>query len=384
MKCHRVAIVGCGAIAQAIHLPNVARNPRVELVAVCDRKREVARRCSVEFGAQRVEDDWRCIVAADDVDLIILATHTNLRGELIVPALESGIPVYTEKPLASTPKEMDDIVAAGKRTGVPVCVGHNRRSSPAMLEFKRLVDRVLSSGTATPPSVDRSHGRGKAPEENQIQFLIRINDDSRSWKDWIFDDPQGIMFAEMVHFIDIALWLNPGKPVKVLAEGSQRGNFVLVFRFDDSSITTIHHTMVGHFDYPKELFEFTARNFTVAMEQHIEIRQTGFRDEPAVRTFGYPEASSWVRERGIVGYVRETRAEQKRAENVNEFPRWIQVDKGHYQHLDRFLTHIEGGGPNPCGAESAVPVTQLALGCLESAGKKEAVSVGGEVGGWRL
>jgi predicted dehydrogenase len=383
MNRHRAAVVGCGAIAQAIHLPNVVRNPRMKLTVTCDLDRDAAEACREKFGAKRAETDWQRVVDAEDVDLIMLATHTNLRAGLIVPALRAHKPVYVEKPLASTIDEMLEIARAERKTGVPVCVGHNRRSSPAMLEFKRLVERILSGETATAPSMDRSHGRDKIPEENQIQFLIRINDDSRSWKDWIFDDPQGIMFAEMVHFIDIALWLQPGKPVKVFAEGSQRGNFVLVFRFDDGSITTIHHTMVGHFDYPKELFELTARNFTVVMEQHIEIRQTGFRDEPTIKTFGYPEASSWVKRKGVAGYLRETRAEQKRAEKANETPRWIQVDKGHYQHLDRFLTHIEGGGPNPCSVESAIQVTQLALRCLEAAGKGEAVSVGGEVGGGR-
>jgi len=375
MKRHRVAVVGCGAIARGIHLPNVVKNPRAELIAACDVDPGAAKSCREEFGAKRAETDWRCVVEADDVDMIILATHTNLRSDLIVPALGAGKPVYVEKPLAASEEEMLEIILAGRETGVPVCVGHNRRSSPAMLEFRRLVDRVVDGAKPTPPSVDRSQGRERIPEEDRFQFLIRINDDSRSWKHWVFEDAQGIMFAEMVHFLDLALWLNPGRPVRLFVEGSRRGNFTIVLRFDDGSITTMQHTMVAHFDYPKELFEFTGRHFTVAMEQHIEIRQSGFEDEPAVRAFPLMEESSWARERGIACFLRDAAAEGERARKEGRRPRWIQVNKGHFEHLDRFLTHMEGKGPNPCNAASAVPVTRLALRCLESAAVETPVDV---------
>ena len=46
--------------------------------------------------------------------------------------------------------------------------------------------------------------------------------------------------------------------------------------------------------------------------------------------------------------------------------RWLNVNKGHYEHLDRFLTHLEGKGENPCPVETAVPVTRVAMKLLES------------------
>src|SRR2546421_16219 len=141
MKNHRVAVVGCGVLAQGAHLPNCRENPRVELVVTCDLNREAAELCKDKYGAARAETDWRKVVAARDIDLCILATHHNFRGEFIIPALESGKAVYTEKPLAPDPTEMVQIVRTSRRTNQPVCVGHNRRSSPAVLEFKRLLDK---------------------------------------------------------------------------------------------------------------------------------------------------------------------------------------------------------------------------------------------------
>jgi len=262
---------------------------------------------------------------------------------------------------------MIEIVQASRKTGVPVCVGHNRRSSPAMLEFARLLAKAKSS-VGTSPSIDRRQDSGKRlPEENQLQVLMRVNDDSRSWKDWIFWDEDGIMFAEMVHFIDLALWFNDAHPVRVFAEGSCRGNFTLVMKFDDGSITTLQHTMVGNFDYPKELFEATVNNVTIAMDQHIEIRQMGMPDEPVIRTFPYAHGCEWASEQGMTGYMRSVEAERSRAKTAGESPRFLNVCKGHYEHLDRFLDHIEGSGENPCGVESAVAVNVLAAKFLESA-----------------
>jgi len=366
MKRHRVAVVGCGALAQGCHLPNARANPRVELVAVCDLDSRVAESCRNKYGAQRAETDWRKIVEAKDIDVCVLATHTNLRGQFIVPALEAGKAVYTEKPLGTNLREMVEIVQAARRTGRPVCVGHNRRSSPAVLEFKRLLDKAKSGAAATKPSVDRSDGCERLPEERWTQLLMRVNDDVRSWKSWIFFDEEGIMFAEMVHFIDLMLWFNDAEPIRVYAEGSNRGNFTLVFRFSDGSITTMQHTLVGNFDYPKELFEATARNITVAMDQHIEVRQCGLADEPTQQFFPYAPESSWAVKLGMSGYMQELAAEQKRAAAAGEPARWINVIKGHAEHLDRFLTHVEGRGENPCGVEGAVPVNRLALKCLES------------------
>jgi len=343
-------------------------NPRIELVATCDIDRTAAEACRDEFGAQRAETDWKRIVEAPDIDACILCTHTNLRGAFIVPALEAGKAVYTEKPLAPSRKEMIDIVLASRRTGRPVCVGHNRRSGAAMQEYKRLVEKARQSTRGFPPAIDRMKGREYLPEEEYLQLLIRINDDSRSWKSWVFFDEEGLMHAEMVHFIDLALWLNaPLAPVRVHAEGSPRGNFAILIRFSDGSLTTMFHTMVGHFNYPKELFEVTLKNITLAMDQHIEIRQVGMINEPVQRFFPYAKGCEWAKQQGLNGYMREFAAEQERARKAGEEPRWLNVNKGHYEHLDRFLDHIEGKGENPCTVESAVAVNRVALKVLESA-----------------
>src|SRR5690349_13168413 len=100
MKKHRVAVVGCGALAREVHLPNCQNNERVELVAGGDIDAAAAQHCHQQFAAARMETDWRKIVDAPDIDVCILATPHDFRGEFITPALQAGKAVYTEKPLA--------------------------------------------------------------------------------------------------------------------------------------------------------------------------------------------------------------------------------------------------------------------------------------------
>ena len=64
---------------------------------------------------------------------------------------------------------------------------------------------------------------------------------------------------------------------------------------------------------------------------------------------------------------KELAAEQSRVAKEGRAARWINVNKGHVEHLDRFLDHLEGKGPNPCDVESAVAVNRIALKCLDSA-----------------
>lgn len=378
MRKFKTAVVGCGALAQGTHLYNLRKNPRVELAVTCDLNPDTASYCCERFGAGRAETDWRRLIDDPELDLIVLATHTNLRGELIVPALKAGKPVYTEKPLSTSRDELIKIVKTSRKEKVPVCVGHNRRSSPAMLEFKRILDRAKSCENVARPSVDRFNSRAKLPEEERLQLLMRIDDDARSWKEWGFWDAGGTMFNEMVHFIDIALWLNDSYPVRVFAEGSTRGNFALLMRFADGSLTTIHHSMVGHFDYPKELFEATCNNVSLAMDQHIELRQFGMEDEEVVKLFPYGNRSGWAKQQGMIGYLNAISGERERAKSKGEMPRFLRVNKGHYQHIDNFLNHIEDKGENPCDCESALAVNRIAARFLESARSGMPVPIGCE------
>jgi predicted dehydrogenase len=378
MRVHRLAMVGCGAFARLYHLPIIAANPRAELAVTCDLNLDAAKDCADRFHAGKATIDWHEVIADPTVDAIILATHTNLRGELIIPALKARKPVFVEKPVANTDAEMVRIVRASRATGVPVCVGHNRRSSPAIHDLRRLLEKARKGAGGHLPSVDRSNGgrRAPMPQESQTQILVRINDDCRTWVDWALTDAEGILFAEMVHFIDVAMWLMSPSPItRVFVEGSAQGNFALTMRFADGSVTTMHQTVCGHFDYPKELIEVTANHVTLAMEHHIELRQRGLEDEPFRRTYPFKSIDGRMENGGIEAFHRAVTETFEDARRTGGQPVFICPDKGHAGHIDRFLDCIEGKGENPCDVVDAVRVTRIALKLLESVRSGQPVAI---------
>ena len=80
----RAAVVGCGALAHATHLPTLAASAELSLAVACDRDPALAEGAARRFGAARVSTDWREVVAAPDVDLIVLCTSVNPDDAILV------------------------------------------------------------------------------------------------------------------------------------------------------------------------------------------------------------------------------------------------------------------------------------------------------------
>ena len=108
----------------------------------------------------------------------------------------------------------------------------------------------------------------------------------------------------------------------------------------------------------------------------------GMKDEKTLVTFPYAEDVTWAKQQGLTGYMREIEQERTRAEKEGRKPAWLNVNKGHYEHLDRFLDCIEGKGANPCDIESAVAVNLIMLKILDSARSGLPVAVSPE--DWNL
>jgi len=365
----RAAVIGCGALANGAHLPTLQASPIFDLHMVCDVQREKAEYAADKWGAKTISTNWREVVENSDIDLVVLCTHIDLRSEAICAALEAGKPVYSEKPLASTREETMRILRAADDTATPLCVGHNRRSSPAMQEFKRLFEKAREVGADRGAIVDRVRGlREPIREELQTQLFIRINDDSRTWKHWAFWDEHGIMLSEMTHFVDLAMWLMPSYPVEVYACGSPRGNFTEILKYADGSQTTLMHSMVGNFDYPKELFEASALHVSVCLDHYVEIRQRGLESEPGTQYFPLQVGMELTDKQGMPAFWEACDKLQELRGSGGELPiPNVSPNKGHREHLESFGRHVRGDGPNPCPARDTAAVTNVTMKLVQSA-----------------
>src|SRR3954467_10350617 len=182
------AVIGCGAFAQSQHIPNLMRSAKARLHVCVDLDDAPLRACREKFGVERTSKDWRAVVRDPEVHAICLATTEKLRLPVIEAAAAVGKPIYVEKPLARSLEEMRQIRTIVKQSGIKLCVGHNRRSSPAMLEAHRIFRAHMTDPKPCPWRWDREGAqRPRLAEDGVAGMSVRINDDWWSWKKWVFN-----------------------------------------------------------------------------------------------------------------------------------------------------------------------------------------------------
>lgn len=126
----RLGVVGGGLIAQAVHLPNLARlGDRFEVCALADPSERVRERLSARYGL-RPYADWRELVEREELDAVLVCSPHATHAEVVLAALEAGLHVFVEKPLCIDPADAQRIAdeCAGRRRVVQV--GYMKRFDP--------------------------------------------------------------------------------------------------------------------------------------------------------------------------------------------------------------------------------------------------------------
>lgn len=379
----RFAVVGCGSLAQDTHLPNLVRNEKAELTMCCDTSEQTLEVCRQRFGPRRLARSWQEAVADPEVDAICLATTEKLRLPIIAAAAKAGKAVYVEKPLARTLDEVYAIQSAVRESCVPFCVGHNRRSSPAMLEAHALFRGHMEAPRPCPWRWNREgESRPSLPEEGRASMCVRVNDDWHSWKAWVFDPeqaPHGPLLFEMTHFTDLCNWFLAAEPEEIFAAEAGMLNHAVVIRYRTGELATITMCANGTFGYPKELYELMGQGAMVVVDHMVELRTAGIDGAPHQVNYPVPNDPfpGIGREGGLHGWLAKRREACRRAVETEDPTRVLQggPDKGHARHLDRFIDEIRGEGPVVCGVDEAVLATRVAFAAVRSAGERRPVAM---------
>lgn len=130
-----MAVVGVGTLG--IHHARIySEMDAVQLVAVADVRKDRASEAALRFACKAVETADQL---PEDVQAVSLAVPTHLHAEIGVALLEKGIHVLVEKPIASTLKGADDLIAASRESGSLLQVGHIERFNPAFQAVRGLI-----------------------------------------------------------------------------------------------------------------------------------------------------------------------------------------------------------------------------------------------------
>jgi predicted dehydrogenase len=191
----RLGLAGLGSMGRN-HLRVLSARSDLVLAAVADPVATALADATAQTGAQGFAEPLAMIAEAE-LDAVVIAAPTTAHVPLALAAIERGIAILVEKPLAATIDEGMRIVVAARAAGVPVQVGHVERFNPAVLELGRLIDDGWLS------SVYSIASRRAGP------FPARIRD-------------VGVTVDLATHDVDILSWIAGERPSRVYAETAQR------------------------------------------------------------------------------------------------------------------------------------------------------------------
>jgi predicted dehydrogenase len=147
MKPIRLAFVGLGGMGQCAHLRNYVTIPDVQIVAAAELRQDQGREVAKRYGIPRLYKDHHELLAAErEIDGIVAIQQFTTHGSLMPELLAAKIPLITEKPLASSVEIGEKILAAQQHTGTPMYVAYHKRSDPATMYARKIIDAWKTSG----------------------------------------------------------------------------------------------------------------------------------------------------------------------------------------------------------------------------------------------
>ena len=147
MKTISVGVIGWGFMGKthtqalrsiALFYPGI--DFEVKLKCICTRRMEKAREAVHDAGFERCTDDWRELIAMEDIDVVSICTPNEQHEEMAIAALKAGKHVYLDKPVAVTGESALRIAEAAQGSRGLTRVAFNNRYMPAMLRAKQLID----------------------------------------------------------------------------------------------------------------------------------------------------------------------------------------------------------------------------------------------------
>jgi predicted dehydrogenase len=334
----RVGLAGYGLAGAVFHAALIASTPGLELVSVVtgnpDRQAQARKEHPGVTVLDQVDQLWQ---AAGEHDLVVLATTNATHRPLGLAAIQAGLAVVVDKPLALTAAEGRRLVTAARERGVLLTVFHNRRWDGDLLTLRRLL-------------ADDALGRVHRFESRFERW--RPAPRPGSWRELERPEAGGGLLLDLgSHLVDQALLLF-GQPTSVYAEVDRRR--VGVEGDDDVFVALEHAGGVRSHLWASALAAQLGPRLRALGDRGAYVKYGLDVQEEALRAGRRPTEPGWGREPpelwgrlGVDGHLRQ-----------------VETEPGAYQSFYAGLVEaVRGGGPPPVDPDDAVAV----LGVLDAA-----------------
>jgi predicted dehydrogenase len=228
----RVGIIGVGAFAMMYHVPLLHSTGRAKITAVCRRSEDKLAMAKDHIGAEEAYTDWREMLDKAELDAVVVCTPHDLHAAPTIAALERGLHVLVEKPMALKSEDAWAMVDAAKQAdrvlmvAYPGVLNARMRAVKKALEAGRIGDvrQIVTAATG----YYRYWYEGEIVPEN-AQKIVRESCSlpDEFFNNWVIDadywrsDPAqnggGVFVDGGTHAVNVYLWLGGAPPVEVVA-----------------------------------------------------------------------------------------------------------------------------------------------------------------------
>lgn len=215
-----------------------------------------------KYGFEKISTDVEEIFEDGSINAVVIATRHDSHARYILRALDAGMHIFVEKPLAITSAELNELEAkltGGSQSDSVLMVGYNRRFSPHIKKIKKL---IASSKT---PSA----------------FIYTINAGHIESGHWTQNRAigGGRIIGEVCHFVDLIRFLagSPIKAVKAIFMDSQnRDSVMITIEFESGSIGSINYLANGSKSLAKERLEIFNGGGILQLENFTKTKGYGW------------------------------------------------------------------------------------------------------------
>lgn len=192
----KVAVIGCGKIAQVRHIPEYLDNRDAELVGLFDLNLERAKELALKYDCKAYEGTEE-LLEDPEIDAVSICVANHVHAELAIQALKAGKHVLCEKPMATTLKDCEEMVHTAEEQGKKLMIGQNQRFAKAHIQARKLIQQG-EIGTVISFTTTFRHG---GPETWSVDAGAQ---------NWFFDKKRAAMGAMAdlgVHKTDLIQYL---------------------------------------------------------------------------------------------------------------------------------------------------------------------------------
>ena len=242
----RVGVVNTGWWADAMYLPALKAHEDVVVSAVCGRNPEKAAAFASSWDVPNWYIDYRDMLDADVCDAVVVASHTDTHYPITITALQKGLHVLCEKPLAVTVTEAEIMSALADEANVVNVVPFTYRFLPHARYIKQLIDEDY---IGTPYHLNiryyhafgRNEGYGWGWNADKVGAgdIANLGSHPIYLAMWYFGDIESVT-AELNSTINRGTETPDGKPFTPADD-----NGVLTLRFKNGAIGTVHYSSLS-------------------------------------------------------------------------------------------------------------------------------------------